>query len=82
MDYSRSEAKRAARERFRGIWAAPGLPDVPTVAESGVPGFEYGGWNGILVPAGTPAEMRARAACEADQGGRDTPLSVDIRSPG
>jgi tripartite-type tricarboxylate transporter receptor subunit TctC len=81
MDHNRSEAKRAARERFRGVWAAPGLPDVPTVAESGVPGFEYVGWNGILVPAATPAEMRARAACEADQGGRDTALSVDIRSP-
>lgn len=30
------------------------LPDVPTVAESGVPGFEVNGWYGILAPAGTP----------------------------
>ncbi|HUA55014.1 MAG TPA: tripartite tricarboxylate transporter substrate binding protein [Candidatus Sulfotelmatobacter sp.] len=37
----------------------PGLPDVPTIAEAGVPGFEATGWNGILVPAGTPAPVVA-----------------------
>ncbi|MEO7404600.1 MAG: tripartite tricarboxylate transporter substrate binding protein [Burkholderiales bacterium] len=31
-----------------------GLPDVPTVAESGLPGFEVGFWLGALAPAGTP----------------------------
>jgi tripartite-type tricarboxylate transporter receptor subunit TctC len=30
------------------------LPDVPTVAESGVPGYEASGWFGVLVPAATP----------------------------
>jgi tripartite-type tricarboxylate transporter receptor subunit TctC len=30
------------------------LPDMPTVAESGVPGYEASGWFGVLVPAGTP----------------------------
>ena len=30
------------------------LPDVPTVAESGLPGYEYQGWIGIAAPAGTP----------------------------
>ena len=33
---------------------APPLPEVPTVQESGVPGFEYATWYGILTPAGTP----------------------------
>jgi tripartite-type tricarboxylate transporter receptor subunit TctC len=33
---------------------APALPDVPTVAESGVPGFEASSWFGVLAPAGTP----------------------------
>ena len=33
---------------------SPLLPDVPTVAESGVAGFENSGWFGLLVPAGTP----------------------------
>jgi tripartite-type tricarboxylate transporter receptor subunit TctC len=31
-----------------------GLPDVPTVAESGYPGFDVSAWHGLLVPAGTP----------------------------
>src|SRR5688572_18202513 len=37
-----------------------GLPDVPTIAESGVPGFEAGGFLGLVAPAGTPpAVIRA-----------------------
>jgi len=32
----------------------PQLPDVPTIAESGYPGFAYAAWSGILAPAGTP----------------------------
>jgi tripartite-type tricarboxylate transporter receptor subunit TctC len=31
------------------------LPDVPTISESGVKGYEASGWSGVLVPAGTPA---------------------------
>lgn len=38
----------------------PGLPDVPTVAESGYPGFETGAWNGYFVPAGTPPDVVAK----------------------
>ncbi len=33
------------------------LPEVPTVAESGLPGFEVVGWFGLLAPAGTPAPV-------------------------
>ena len=33
---------------------APALPDVPTIAESGLPGFEASSWFGIVAPAGTP----------------------------
>jgi tripartite-type tricarboxylate transporter receptor subunit TctC len=33
---------------------SPLLPDVPTIAEAGVPGYEVLGWNGILVPSATP----------------------------
>ena len=39
---------------------APVLPDVPTVAESGYPGFETGAWNGYFVPAGTPPDIVAK----------------------
>ena len=36
------------------------LPDVPTISESGLPGFEYWSWMGICVPAGTPKEIISR----------------------
>lgn len=35
-----------------------GLPDVPTIAESGVPGFDFSVWTGIAVPGGTPKAVR------------------------
>lgn len=36
---------------------SPALPDVPTIAESGVPGYEFTGWMGVLVPTGTPKDI-------------------------
>ena len=39
---------------------SPALPDVPTVAESGFPGFEANGWLGIFVPNGTPPAVIAK----------------------
>ena len=33
------------------------LPDVPTIAESGLPGFDYNLWVGMYAPAGTPTEI-------------------------
>ena len=39
---------------------SPTLPNVPTVAESGVPGFENTGWFGLVAPAGTPPAIIAR----------------------
>jgi tripartite-type tricarboxylate transporter receptor subunit TctC len=44
----------SSRERL------PQLPDVPTVAESGYPGFEADQWYGIVAPAGLPAEQARR----------------------
>ncbi len=46
---------------------APALPDVPTVAESGLPGFEASSWFGILAPAGTPAPIVARLNTEVNK---------------
>lgn len=39
---------------------SPHLPDVPTLAESGLPGFDTNNWNGVLAPAGTPPEILAK----------------------
>jgi tripartite-type tricarboxylate transporter receptor subunit TctC len=46
------------------------LPDVPTVAESGVPGtsgFEADQWYGVVAPAGTPAAVVARLNAEINK---------------
>jgi len=43
----------------------PALPDVPTVAEQGFPGFAMGDWLGLLVPAATPAPVIQRLAAAA-----------------
>jgi tripartite-type tricarboxylate transporter receptor subunit TctC len=40
-----------------GLKRSPMMPEVPTVSESGVKGYEVTGWYGVLVPAGTPAEI-------------------------
>jgi len=40
------------------------LPDVPTVDEAGVPGYEVSPWYGLLAPAGTPPPIVARLASE------------------
>jgi tripartite-type tricarboxylate transporter receptor subunit TctC len=39
---------------------SPSTPDLPTVSEAGVPGYEAGTWYGFLVPAGTPKAVVAR----------------------
>jgi tripartite-type tricarboxylate transporter receptor subunit TctC len=43
---------------------SPALPDVPTVAESGFPGFEANGWLAIFVPNGTPPAVIAKLNTE------------------
>jgi tripartite-type tricarboxylate transporter receptor subunit TctC len=43
---------------------SPVAPDLPTVAESGVPGFEVIGWNGLVAPARTPKEIIAKLNAE------------------
>jgi len=43
---------------------SPVAPHLPTVAESGLPGYEAIAWNGLLAPAGTPKEVVARLNAE------------------
>jgi tripartite-type tricarboxylate transporter receptor subunit TctC len=54
---------KAGRVRAYAVTTAKrssALPDIPTVAESGVPGYEAANWWGMLAPAGTPAAIVAR----------------------
>ncbi len=58
---------QAGRVRALGISSSrrsPTYPDVPTIAESGVPGFEVVAWGGIIGPANMPADIVARLVSE------------------
>jgi len=59
---------QSGRIRIIGVSSekrAPQLPDVPTIAESGYPGFRTLTWNGLVAPAGTPAAVIKRIADES-----------------
>jgi tripartite-type tricarboxylate transporter receptor subunit TctC len=47
-----------------GVQRSPAVPDVPTVAESILPGFEATAWYGLLAPAGTPGAITTRLHSE------------------
>jgi tripartite-type tricarboxylate transporter receptor subunit TctC len=54
---------RAGRLRAFGVTTAKralGAPDIPTIAEAGVPGYDSVQWFGVLAPAGTPREIVTR----------------------
>jgi tripartite-type tricarboxylate transporter receptor subunit TctC len=48
-----------------GAKRSPALPDLPTIAEAGVPGYEAGVWFGLMVPAGTSPEIIAKLSAES-----------------
>ena len=51
---------RSGRLRALGVTTrerSDTFPDVPTIAESGLPDYEYRGWIGLVAPAGTPTEI-------------------------
>jgi tripartite-type tricarboxylate transporter receptor subunit TctC len=59
---------KAGRLRALGVtsltrWSS--APELPTVAESGVPGYEFTGWWGVLAPAGTPKALITKLHAEA-----------------
>jgi tripartite-type tricarboxylate transporter receptor subunit TctC len=70
---------KAGRLRAYGVTSAkrsPAAPDIPTIAEQGVPGYEAVQWYGLMAPAGTPREIvnklyKGVAAALQDKGVRD-----------
>jgi tripartite-type tricarboxylate transporter receptor subunit TctC len=58
------------------------LPDVPTIAEAGVPGYEATLWLGLAAPAGTPAEIINRIHAETAKALQDPELQQSFRSAG
>ena len=68
-----------------GAKRSPSFPEVPTVAESGLPGYDVTVWQALLVPAGTPREIVTRLHAEvvagmqkADVRERMTTLGVEV----
>ena len=54
---------RAGKLKALGVTSpqrTPAAPEVPTIAESGLPGYEVFAWNGVFVPAGTPKAIVAQ----------------------
>ena len=47
-----------------GAQRSPLLPDVPTIAEAGVPGYHFDVWSGVLMPAKVPPPIIAKAAAD------------------
>lgn len=61
---------RAGRLRalaVTGMARSKAVPELPTIAEAGVPGAEFDGWYGLLVPAGTPRGVIARINADFNQ---------------
>jgi tripartite-type tricarboxylate transporter receptor subunit TctC len=76
---------RAGKARVLGISTAERsrlLPDVPTVAEQGAPGFTYLQWIGIAVPAATPSAIVARLNEELVKVARDADILRRLHDDG
>lgn len=61
---------------------SPTLPDVPPIAESGVPGYESGSWMGLLAPAKTPQKILAQVGAAAVQTVHSPEITARLESLG
>jgi tripartite-type tricarboxylate transporter receptor subunit TctC len=58
---------RAGRVRALGVTSlkrSPAIPELPTISEAGVPGFEVTTWSGVVVPAGVPKAIVTKLNAE------------------
>jgi len=75
----------AGRLRALGVTSArrnAATPQLPTLAESGLPGFESGTWFALLAPAGTPNEAVARLAAEIAKLGQHPDIREKLAAQG
>jgi tripartite-type tricarboxylate transporter receptor subunit TctC len=61
---------------------SPSAPEIPTVAESGVPGYEASNWYGVLAPAATPAPVVTRLNGEIARALHDAEVGESLRRQG
>ena len=58
------------------------VPDLPTIASQGLPGFEVIGWNGVVAPAGTPAAIVSKLNAAIGHGIADPQLKTQLAAAG
>ncbi|MBB3350722.1 tripartite tricarboxylate transporter substrate binding protein [Rhizobium lentis] len=58
---------------------APSFPDVPTIAESGIPGYETYTWNALFAPANTPGEVVTRLNASANKALKDPAVAERMK---
>jgi tripartite-type tricarboxylate transporter receptor subunit TctC len=58
------------------------VPDLPTIAESGVPAFDVSAWNGVFVPAGVPAPIVAKLTADIAAAVRAPELRARLTAEG
>ena len=76
---------KTGRLRALGMTSAkrfPQSPEVPTIAEAGVPGYQVESWNGLFAPAGTPADIVGRVAAALQAGYKDPALRKRMQDMG
>jgi tripartite-type tricarboxylate transporter receptor subunit TctC len=76
-------AARSDKARALGIATAkrsPLAPDVPTMAEAGLPGYEFESWYGVWAPKGTPAEIRQRIGALMNETMRDPEIAERLKN--
>jgi tripartite-type tricarboxylate transporter receptor subunit TctC len=74
-------------DRVRGLAVStatrfPTAPEIPTIAESGLPGFEASAWDGIFAPAGTPLPIVQRLNAAISQALADPDLGAALLARG
>jgi tripartite-type tricarboxylate transporter receptor subunit TctC len=74
-------------ERVRGLAVStatrfPTAPEIPTIAESGLPGFEASAWDGVFAPAGTPLPIVQRLNAAIRQALADPELAAALLARG
>jgi tripartite-type tricarboxylate transporter receptor subunit TctC len=76
---------KAKRLRPLGVSSrkrTPVLPDLPTIAEAGVPGYQFSTWYGLLAAAKTPKPIIARLNAAAVKGLKDPKLREKLLATG
>jgi tripartite-type tricarboxylate transporter receptor subunit TctC len=76
---------KAGKLRALGVTSAQRsalAPDIPTLSESALPGFEVSGWYGLLAPAATPRPVVERIYTELKKGVESEPMKERLKSQG